>query len=178
MATGMTRRPPNFLAASLAVLAVVAAGLWVRSAWRTDAAWYAAAHHTFGANSEAGRVVLVWAKGPFPPLGFDAHSDRHRSPLWHHAKHLLVFRAFDSGRDSWAVQFPHWSVAAAASLTALWLRRRDRKRRAGLCPSCGYDLRATPQRCPECGGVPAAAGAAQVVRFRSHPHRNARPSDR
>ena len=42
----------------------------------------------------------------------------------------------------------------------VWLVARRKGRIAGHCPTCGYDLRASPDRCPECGQVPAGSGAA------------------
>jgi hypothetical protein len=44
---------------------------------------------------------------------------------------------------------------ATAALPCVWLLRRftRRKRMPGTCGHCGYDLRASPDRCPECGIV-------------------------
>jgi hypothetical protein len=58
------------------------------------------------------------------------------------------------------IRVPDWfAMLLALSLSFPWLisRRRTAKARrlaeSNACPACGYDLRATPERCPECGRV-------------------------
>jgi hypothetical protein len=50
-------------------------------------------------------------------------------------------------------------AVAAAAASIYFLRRGSARRREGLCRSCGYDLRGSPQspRCPECGTEVTAA---------------------
>ncbi|HEX4793374.1 MAG TPA: hypothetical protein VH370_06260 [Humisphaera sp.] len=47
-------------------------------------------------------------------------------------------------------------------LPVIWIaaaRRTSKRRLLHLCQVCGYDMRATPQRCPECGTAPSRSGA-------------------
>jgi hypothetical protein len=53
-----------------------------------------------------------------------------------------------------AIFIPHWALAIfTAILPAFAFVRflQNRNRHDNLCPKCGYDLRTTPGRCPECG---------------------------
>jgi hypothetical protein len=53
--------------------------------------------------------------------------------------------------------FPMWPlVIPFIPLPVLWMQRRRRRarwQREGRCLECGYDLRATRDRCPECGNA-------------------------
>jgi hypothetical protein len=90
-----------------------------------------------------------------------------------------------SGRRQWLGQFhfshgnfgvivmvPYWPVMLISLAgPTMWLagRRKDRRRR-GLCAACGYDLRASPQRCPECGSVAPQAQPAMAPHAVSAPN--------
>ena len=86
-------------------------------------------------------------------LGFHYATSVHRDPA------LPAWT-----RHNRSLRVPHWLAVAALGvgparrLPRLWLERR--RRPAGVCPSCGYDLRATPGRCPECGTIAASHPAA------------------
>lgn len=61
----------------------------------------------------------------------------------------------------WAIGIPHWIAAIVFAffpirLVARWLGKRDKAQEL-VCEACGYDLRATPDRCPECGAFVAKA---------------------
>jgi hypothetical protein len=63
-----------------------------------------------------------------------------------------------SGRDAHAVEavVPLWGMIIGSLCILLLKVARYLRRRSplGLCLTCGYDLRATPDRCPECGTMP------------------------
>jgi hypothetical protein len=86
------------------------------------------------------------AHGGVPTLGFEYAS----FPGWYGPGTRL---------DSW--RFSYFLVLIPAAVLPAWWLARFAVRRwrfgrfgPGLCRACGYDLRASPGRCPECGVVP------------------------
>jgi hypothetical protein len=84
-------------------------------------------------------------------------ADGGTDALGFHVSHTTVQGAglVKEEREIW---IPCWAVATAAAAGLAWQarvihreRRLTRRLAANLCPACGYDLRATPGRCPECG---------------------------
>jgi hypothetical protein len=71
-------------------------------------------------------------------------------------KLIAVYSAMSGLRARSITLPPPLFVIGTLILPVLAYRRRLIRRvriQAGLCGVCGYDLRATPDRCPECGAV-------------------------
>lgn len=55
------------------------------------------------------------------------------------------------------VAMPYWAIIGLAMLPTLPVAARyfrlRRRQRGGLCLTCGYDLRASKEQCPECGAM-------------------------
>ena len=160
----------NALTVLSLLLALAAAALWVRSYWVGDGfVWKPSDADRAYYRAYVGRGVARVGGGayPFDRTGhFDYGADRPPTrPTGFHPRCFAARLGFDYHRGSDAqgqpfvdVLFPIWALLLCAavlpSCRVVSLRRDLRSRRrsaAGACTSCGYDLRATPERCPECG---------------------------
>jgi len=65
-------------------------------------------------------------------------------------------------RTSYGIPYGYFLILFLVLPACRWLPSlfRSVRRRwvipMGICKNCGYDLRATPDRCPECGSAPTA----------------------
>jgi hypothetical protein len=145
IAGAVTRRLLNLLTALLTalslVLCVAATWLWVVShvAGPTFAAMSYSHRETFAQPRDTGFLLTPGALYLMADQRRGAPPPRGPIPLW-----------------------PLATLSALLPATAgirFWRRRSDLRRRKahGLCPCCGYDLRATQARCPECG-TPVGSG--------------------
>ena len=142
--------------------------LWVRSYFVSDFWSWATPTGRAGVDSLRGSVSLGRVDVPRAALAnisrgtmigstsAEAGAAGMLKPSWSFAG-LGVTDVNAGGMRARDVRLPYWllALAAAALPAARAARRKLRGSRAGLCQRCGYDLRASPERCPECG-TPAA----------------------
>ena len=127
--------------------------------WSADLNWYEQSWQVGGTGRR-----LDWQSQAYPerqagrgPSFLFATDDRSDPQTF-------SYFGFVRRQAGWTVMFPYWLAALLTAAPALaWLesaRRTRRRRGLDLCPACGYDLRATPGRCPECGMMAPARPAA------------------
>jgi hypothetical protein len=179
----MTRRLLNLLTLLSLMLCLGAALMWTRSHYVRDAlhrgsgvyadrggwgqrdVWFESAggefHFWYLEN-----LSLLSPIRSLHPAGWQYQANGHGPgalpPRWLEGRRVMGVEVLNVLRD-WGsaghtrvfmLHVPYWQPFVAGMLLPLILGiRRTRPHPPGYCRRCGYDLRATPGQCPECGST-------------------------
>jgi len=173
----MKRRVFTILAVLSLAICVMTCVLWTRSYYGHPYAYKCTTHWRWSIIVHRGKVFAMWAAVVSPhayddivrPLSWGEDTlmtspDVYVAPwgrdwTWGQSNFQWAIFQYGSGGlgggfERW-ISFPAWLVGCLALVVPLsrtWRLRSDLIiRRKGRCVQCGYDLRATPDRCPECG---------------------------
>jgi hypothetical protein len=167
----MRRRIVAIWSALSLLLLIATAVLWIRSYWVADSLDW---------NRGDGFIIAISSRGRFGSEQIHFGQQGGSWTFQGHGRQApfkLPINLPTSGVSGWprlgilyiglpsggfmqgsCIILPAWLMAIGTGLLPAWwlasYRRRLRlKRQQGgeLCVSCGYDLRATTERCPECG---------------------------
>ena len=146
--------------------------LWPRSHWHADSFWFNAHNHARALISNTGHLKLfIQRVSPSAPFTITADTGHRAQPASDPRpdmrdpgldSHLYLAGFADAAGptpygQNCVLMIPFWfltvTFATPPALLAYTFNRnrRFRHQQQNLCSACGYDLRATTSRCPECG---------------------------
>jgi hypothetical protein len=165
----VTRRLLNLLTAVSLLLCVATCVLWVRGHFVIDSfQWPASDRRWIGVASDGGGVYVIYTvteAGWGTTLRHGYHAWPARGGSANATPARWSFAGFEvrhptmSHVSGGSIRMPYVAIvvltAGASAAARGWVVFHRRRRAADRhCSACGYDLRATPERCPECGAVP------------------------
>jgi hypothetical protein len=183
----MARRLFSIASVFSLLLCVATASLWIRSHWKSDDVWQFLPRRYFACASFSGTLLFFYEPEDYPayPVGWAYTNEptmrfpnRDVTPdgTYHRFAWLgfgydpdYSIMTFRGGHTGYRLYLPHWLFCLIFLIMPVtWFRRRWRDRwlkREGHCRVCGYDLRASEGRCPECRTaiVPSVVSASRTV---------------
>jgi hypothetical protein len=167
------KRLPTLIVSLCLVLCLALTALMLRSLFFEDSVEWVSNHRQRWVGSVGGRLyiqIYLDANPRLPEHEALSYYGSRRNPRtvmepWWYGGFWFYEESWAStqptvapNRDTMTIIPFYPLIGGMLIYPLLRLRRFLRRRRLGrahLCPTCGYDLRATPGRCPECGTVPA-----------------------